>query len=242
MTTEIEQLKQIIAQLTAERDALLQENKILKSLSSSKHNYVDVVDKEADNEENAEWIPLKYKNYGDKYVIKNYFPYPIKNISKDVIIKESVNKTSGYVQISLNGKSEQKHRVVATQFIKNDDPVHKTFVDHIKQDRTNYHVSNLRWVSPKTNSENKSSSKNINYDYVDKIPDDAMIVDKYGEHKIENYYFYNDVFYFFNGIKYRKLYINTNKSGNKFVIAKDTEGKSVNIYYSKFKKMHNINI
>jgi hypothetical protein len=44
------------------------------------------------------------------------------------------------------------HRLVAYAFIDNDDPVHKTFVNHIDNNPQNNQAGNLEWVTPKGNS------------------------------------------------------------------------------------------
>ena len=91
---------------------------------------------------------------------------------------------------------------------------------------------------------NISSQNGIQYEFVDDIPDDSMNVDFYEtkteHHKFEFYYFYNDVFYFFNGIKYRILYVNYNKSGNAFVAMRDKNNRLVSVYYTKFKQQHDM--
>ena len=62
----------------------------------------------------------------------------------------------GYVRYKINygdrNKKFQAHRLVALAFIPNNDPEHKTQVDHIDNDRTNNHVENLRWMTPKENT------------------------------------------------------------------------------------------
>ena len=103
-----------------------------------------------------------------------------------------------------------------------------------------YHVNNLRWVSQKENNRNKSAHKGIQYEYVDEIPIDAIVVDAYGDHTFTNYYFFDNVFYFDTGINYRKLHINEDRYGNKKVSMIDNDGKNVSVCYNKFKKEHNI--
>ena len=125
-----------------------------------------------------------------------------------------------------------------------DNPNNLQELDHINHNRADYHLSNLRWVSRIENMKNISSQNGIKYEFVDNIPDEAVVVDFYetrnNHHDFEFYYFFNDEFYYFNGIKYRKLHINTNKAGNQFVNVKDVNNCQVSIYFSKFKQQHDL--
>nr|DAJ23253.1 MAG TPA: homing endonuclease [Caudoviricetes sp.] len=62
----------------------------------------------------------------------------------------------GYMRVKVNfGERNKKfmvHRLVAMAFIPNDD-VNKTQVDHIDSNRINNNVDNLRWVTPKENTQ-----------------------------------------------------------------------------------------
>ncbi|KAA6386220.1 MAG: hypothetical protein EZS28_018253 [Streblomastix strix] len=57
----------------------------------------------------------------------------------------------GYMQVGLNSRIYGLHRLVALQFILNDDPEHKTKCDHRSQIRTDNSLGNLRWVTPSQN-------------------------------------------------------------------------------------------
>ena len=250
MAFEIERLKQTINELRAEikqqqetineykkQNELLQQevDKLSNELKTNEEEE-DEISPVADNEDDAEWLPLK--GYEKDYKIYNCYPYPIKKISNDKIIRESINTKSGYVQIALNGQCKQKHIIVAKQFIRNNDRKNKPIVDHIDRNRANYNVSNLRWVSQQENMLNRSSSKRD--DPVKNIPDEAIVIDKYGDHQLENYYYYDDVFYFYNGIEYNKLYINETKRGYKFVNVRDVNNKKTTLTISVFKKLYDL--
>ena len=251
MAFEIERLKQTINELRAEikqqqetineykklNELLQQEvDKLSIELKTNEEEDDDEISPVADNEDDAEWLPLK--GYEKDYKIYNCYPYPIKKISNDKIIRESINTKSGYVQIALNGQCKQKHIIVAKQFIRNNDRKNKPIVDHIDRNRANYNVSNLRWVSQQENMLNRSSSKRD--DPVKNIPDEAIVIDKYGDHQLENYYYYDDVFYFYNGIEYNKLYINETKRGYKFVNVRDVNNKKTTLTISVFKKLYDL--
>ena len=57
-----------------------------------------------------------------------------------------------YVNLSKNGKAYTKtvHRLVGQAFIRN--PENKPEINHIDEDKTNNHVSNLEWMSAKENA------------------------------------------------------------------------------------------
>lgn len=77
-------------------------------------------------------------------------------IQHERILKQQLDK-NGYLTVELNKNGKRKfcrvNRLIALTFIPNDDPVHKTQVNHIKEfEKQNNNVYNLEWCTPKENS------------------------------------------------------------------------------------------
>ena len=168
------------------------------------------------------------------YEIWTEYPYQIRKKSNQRIVKERVdNKRGGYLICCLNGKSFYKHRIIAKQFIPN--PNKYEFVDHISRVRTDNRIENLRWLSQRMNNNNRTDQE-----FVDEISDDAILVEKYNNHEFEDLYFYDDVFYFYNGINYTIKPKHMTKQGYYTVKLWDKNGKECRIYYSKLKREYGL--
>lgn len=185
-------------------------------------------------EQVIEFVPLL--GFEESYEILNQFPFTIRNKVDHIVVKEYFN--NDYLQVFLNKKIYLKHRLIALQFIPN--PNNLPQVDHLNHNRADNRIENLRWVSATINQLNKSSNRGVVYEFVDDIPDEAIKVERYGGHEFENYYYYDNIFYLYNGVQYRKLYVNENKKGFKIVSVLDKNGERVRIYYSKFKKIYDL--
>ena len=72
-------------------------------------------------------------------------------VFKDGVERRYHLNNDGYKMISLMNRCPFVHRLVATAFIKNDDPKNKTEVNHKDFNRENSRVDNLEWVSHKEN-------------------------------------------------------------------------------------------
>ena len=179
------------------------------------------------------------------YEISTEYPYVIRKRANEQIVSEFINST-GYIQLNLseqvNGRTVRhkylKHRLIAKQFIENPDDL--DYVDHINRNRLDNRIENLRWCSSSENSKNKSSTCGVEYEFFDDIDDEAVAVTDYGTYRFENYYYSpeEDAFYFYNGVKYRRLHINERKNGSLFVNMMNTENKRVQVYLSRFKKLY----
>ena len=135
-------------------------------------------------------------------------------------------------------RSLVKHRIIANQWIYNDDTDMKIHVDHVNRDRSDNHIKNLRWVSCSENQLNRSVNDAI---FVDELPDDFIEVDHYGRHEgLVGLYYYDGIFYLDTGVNYRVLNKHQDKKGYYYVYATLLDGLRLKIYYLKFKHEYDL--
>lgn len=184
----------------------------------------------------------KLLEFEDLYEIDILYPYRIRNIKTNRILKESAGKNK-YITVHLDQHTYNKHILIAKQFIPN--PNNLPCVDHKNHKRDDNRIENLRWVSFSDNSKNKSSHRGVDYkfiDYSELNEEDLILVENYNDHEIEDYYYCENMnkFYYDTGVGYRELYINHTKTTAAYVRVNDVNNKAVNIEYNKFKKSHDI--
>ena len=183
---------------------------------------------EEEEEQTDEWVELN--NHPDYEINVNY-PHQIRNIKTKRINKESL-QNNGYIHISLNNKPYLKHRIIAEQFIENDDPENKTEIDHINTIRDDNHIQNLRWCTSSSNARNKAGYNSIKAEYVDNLPSDAIKITFYKGIEFEGYYYSKSTqkCYYDNGVRYRILLFHSSPSKMIYVRAIDVERKTRCIY------------
>jgi hypothetical protein len=146
---------------------------------------------------------------------------------------------TGYRIVSLGRfHSKQIHRLLAEAFI---GPVEGMEVDHIDRNRTNNDLANLRIVSHSANQRNRTSYNGRQCQYVNELPPDAILVERYGNHTFDNLYYADGEFYTSgNGREYRHLEVLTKaRDGHQNVNARDTNGKLVKIMILHYRRMIN---
>ncbi|KAA6396119.1 MAG: hypothetical protein EZS28_008350 [Streblomastix strix] len=129
----------------------------------------------------AQFVTLKANS---EFEISTQEPWVIRRKEDGFIPKFSKNN-SGYLQVRIGEQMYLLHRLVDEQFVTNDDPITKTQIDHKNGVKTDNRIENLRWVSNSENCKNKMKhNADVIYEYVDELPDDAIIINDYGLHQV----------------------------------------------------------
>ena len=173
----------------------------------------------------------------DYEIALDHYPYIIRRRSNHRVIKETLMK-NGYKCVTLKGKQYYIHRVVAIQWIENDDPENKTQVDHVNHDRSDNRLQNLRWCTASENQINKTSYAKNKFEYLDELSNEAFEVTSYNHHTFEGLYFdpSADCFYIYTGAAYREVHYCKHKSGALYIQIFDVNNVQACITLNKFKQ------
>ena len=177
----------------------------------------------------------------DYEIARGHYPYIIRRRSNHRVVKEYTG-SGDYRYVTLNQRNYSVHRVVALQWIPNDDIENKTVVDHCNRDRSDNRLENLRWCTIRDNNINISSHGDVVYEFEDELSDEAFEVTSYNHHTFEDLWFDPEAncFYIYTGTQYRELYYQqTSKSGLR-IRFKDINNVRATISLSKFKRLNNL--
>lgn len=179
-------------------------------------------------EESGEWLECVVDN---DYEIFSEYPYPIRRKGSDKVISESISKSLGYVECSLNRKTYRKHRIIGQQFIPN--PNNLPQIDHINGNRSDNRLENLRWVSVSDNQRNKTRWGSHQFVFIDELPETAEPLERYNNHEFDDLWidYENQKLYLFNGVKYREL-LQHQRVFSSYYRINDREGKTVYLPFS----------
>lgn len=134
-----------------DQNRLVINNKII--VFKNKQTYGD----DMNIDENITW---KECSVNKKYLVSNTGLVKHKRLNR---VLKGFNR-NGYRQVTLKGENGKQqhmlvHRLVALTFILN--PENKPYVDHIDGGKINNHIDNLRWATPKENSNNEKTKEKL---------------------------------------------------------------------------------
>ena len=134
----------------------------------------------------AAFTPLR--DFEDSYEVEIDEPHRIRRIGGDRFVSTWMNR-SGYVQIHLNGRYYQLHRILAKHFIPN--PNNLPEIDHIDRNPLNNAIDNLRWVSRSENARNRTVNAYGRREFLTIPPNDITEIRTFNDVEYaENKYFF----------------------------------------------------
>ncbi|KAA6378916.1 MAG: hypothetical protein EZS28_025557 [Streblomastix strix] len=90
----------------------------------------------------TEFVTLKANN---EFEISTQEPWIIRR-KEDGFIPKFSQTNSGYLQAAFGGQKYNLHRLVAEQYVANDDPITKIQIDHKNGVKTDNSIENLCWT------------------------------------------------------------------------------------------------
>ena len=100
---------------------------------------------------------------------------------------------------------------------------------------------------------NASSRNGIAYEFIDNIPDDAIVITHYNLKKERRYFTENEYYYYYDDETkedifyqkitdevYRIMHINTAKGGLKCIMTRDINHKKTTLYIRSFKQKYGL--
>ena len=159
------------------------ENARVSDIVSNEH----MINEHMSSGDSSEWEPLT--DFENDYEIEIEPPHMIRRRSNGWIVTPTLNKYSGYVQVKLNGKPYNYHRILAKHFIPNPDDLPE--VDHEDRDKANNSLDNLRWVNRRKNLKNRIMEQYGKHEYTNDKPNDLIEITNYKgiEYPANKYFF-----------------------------------------------------
>ena len=130
------------------------------------------------------FVPLVYDK---RYEISTTEPWNFRKIKKSSCLKQHVSN-SGYLHVWVCS-NQSVHRLVALQFIPNDDAEVNTIVHHKDGNKLNNALSNLEWTTPSRNRKLAKCKPQQSNEYLDDLPPNVIEISEYTNLELDGYYF-----------------------------------------------------
>ena len=131
-----------------------------------------------------QWVTL---SMAPQYDIDANYPHYLRKNGK--VLQPYCTSNSGYYSYGFSDLPEKlHHRIIASQFVANDDPLSKRVVDHINGDGKDNHITNLQWLSQSDNIRKCKSYTQQPKVVIQQLPADAVPLGLYEGHSYSRYY------------------------------------------------------
>ena len=132
------------------------------------------------------FVPLIYDQ---RYEISTTEPWNFRRIGKQNCLKQEISN-SGYKRVPIGHSNRQSvHRLVALQFIPNENSEINTVINHIDSNKLNNSLDNLEWTTPSRNSKLAKRRDRQPDEYLDELPEDVIEITEYTDRELDGYYF-----------------------------------------------------
>ena len=132
-----------------------------------------------------------------------------------------------------------KHILIALQFIPNPDNL--SCIDHINHIKTDNRIDNLRWVSHLQNMNNKGKYNGRKIEYIQELPENAVVIEKYSRFEFKGVYFHSDLFYVDTGNGNYRIVPTCMNKGCRRVNIRDIYGIQRGIFYDRLLREYGLN-
>ena len=141
------------------------------------------------------------------YEISTSYPFIIRRRKDSKIMKQSPNN-AGYLYVSINGNKCELHRIIAEQFVLNNNPQINTEIDHVNGVKTDNRIENLEWISHAENCRRRKKINKKPNEYIESIAGLNVIpITEYNDMPLERYYY---------DVINEKIYLKTRAKKDKF--------------------------
>ena len=133
------------------------------------------------------FTPLR--DFEADYEVETTAPHRIRKIGSNAFVAPYIDRFTGYVKLTLNGRTYLLHRILAKHFLPN--PENLPQVDHVDRDPVNNSIENLRWVSSSDNMRNRTVTAYGRREYMTIPPNDLIEITHYNhfEYPANKYFF-----------------------------------------------------